>query len=93
MMRAESREQRAENCSGHRFKCQEAVNNSDCKLHNSKGKPWDLQHAKHGKRCCYGNYKGIVKVDVEIAMTIMARDCRGISGGYTPSNLVIEIYD
>ena len=52
-----------------------------------------MQHSKHGKRCCYGNYKGIVKVDVEVAMTIMARDCHGISGGYTPSNLVIEIYD
>ena len=91
--RAESREQRAENCSGHRFKCQQAVSNSDCKLHNSKGKPWHLQHAEHGKRCCYGNYKRIAKVDVEIAMAILARDYKGFGSGLIPSNMVIEIYD
>ena len=91
--RAESREQRAENCSCGGFECQSSVSNSDCKLYNGKRKPWNMQHSKHGKRCAYGNYKKVFKIDVEIAMAVLARDYKGFGSGLIPSNMVIEIYD
>jgi len=43
--------------------------------------------------CCYGNYKRVFKIDVEIAMAVLARDYKGFGSGLIPSNMVIEIYD
>ena len=83
----------AESNSDRGFERQESEVDRNSELHNGKGKPWNKQCTEHWKWCCYGNYKGIAKANVKVAMTIMARDCHGISGGYTPSNLVIEIYD
>ena len=93
MARAESREQRAENCCSCRPECQPYICNSDCKLYNSKGEPWNKQNTEHRKRCCYGNYKRVFKIDVEIAMAVLARDYKGFGSGLIPSNMVIEIYD
>ena len=91
--RAESREQRAENCSCCGIKCQSSICNSDCQLYNGKREQGNKQNKEHRKRCCYGNYKRVFKVDVEIAMAVLARDYKGFGSGLIPSNMVIEIYD
>ena len=91
--RAESREQRAKNCNGNRFECQPYICYTDCQLHNGTGKQRGLQPTRHGERCCYGNYKRVFKIDVEIAMAVLARDYKGFGSGLIPSNMVMEIYD
>lgn len=88
---AESRKQKAEDNSGRGFKCQETTDNSGCELYNRKGKQGDFQRSKHRKRCCYCNYKKVFKVDVQIAMSILARDYKGFGSGLIPSNGVLII--
>lgn len=85
--------ERAENCGDCGFECQPYICYTDCQLHNGAGKQGNLQHSKHGKWCCYGNYKRVFKIDVEIAMAVLARDYKGFGSGLIPSNMVMEIYD
>ena len=61
----------------------------DCELYNRKGRQRNKQDSKHRKWCCYANYKRVYKVDVDVAMTILARDYKGFGSGHIPSNGVI----
>lgn len=79
------------NCSDSGFECQPYICNSDSQLYNGKGEQGNLQCSGSRKRCCYCNYIKIGKKDVDVAMTILARDYKGFGSGLICSNGVIEI--
>ena len=79
-----------EDCSDGRFVCMQPNNHLDCKLHNGKGRPRYIKNTKNRKWCCHANLKRIMNFDVDIAMTIMARDYKGFGSGLIPMNGVIE---
>ena len=90
---AESRKQKAENCSNGGFNCQESKNKTDCELHNSKRRSGNKQHFINRKWCCYVNYNKVFNFEVEIACCIQARDYKGFSSGFQYSNGIIEVWE
>ena len=76
-----------------RFECKQSESDSDSQLYNGKRKSGNLQLSGSRKWCCYCNYKRVDKINVDIAMTILARDYKGFGGGLICSNGVIEEYE
>ena len=74
---------------GGRLKHKQSFPDSYSQLYNGKGKQRDKQDTEYREWCCYGNYKRVSRIDVEIAMTILARDYKGFGSGLIPSNMVI----
>lgn len=72
-----------------RFEYQESKAAESCELHNRKRRQRNKQDSEHRKWCCYCNYRKVYKVDVDVAMTILARDYKGFGSGQIPSNGVI----
>ena len=45
------------------------------------------------KVCFYGTVNEITKFNVDVAMTICARDYKGFGAGHVPMNGIIEVID
>ena len=92
-MNSNSKQASKQNCSDSGFECQPYICNPDSQLYNGEGEQGNLQRSGSRKRCCYCNYRRIDKIDVNVAMTILARDYKGFGSGLICSNGVIEEYE